>query len=568
MLRSASFVCSALEIMGHVPSKEGTTKPFYVDVKITRSGWEHLAAVALTVDNFPDEKDALFGKFLEVLSEAHVRYWQLNRDVPGQPKCRLPRPLTPREAFERYVSPSSVRDGRDNASALASPLPILLVRLQDDKHAGVSAQNCSVVGYFGLRPTGASNDTHLATELFLSARHQNEAKALGIVTIATKCYEYTYSQRFGDDVRWPAVLQHRCPSLHLPSLRLMERIYFVGEQSTHGGPLKQAKAEQSDHLMFSIRLEGADVVQMANALCSRIELKRGLKPEDPQVHFSRPEHVNLLPPATPLQSAIHEMLLIAKEKWPETNAEVVRATTHCEPRALAEKASAQKQDVSARSKSPGTSSNRSSSSSSRWSHDPYQTGEGRSPASAGPNQRLEPRGALGSTQPSATPINKRVPLYQDAASYPMYDGPLRGKQLYLGRNTPVFVGRLGSGGGVKAFWAEPERAITLSDIQPTGGHFNLIAIQTSHTDLTLYDQHFSLFVFMLDTPHVAVQAPETAFILHEDRWHQTVLEISKLLHPGRVDIPFVYDGMEATVAAGKDPWSKAPLASAKNFGLR
>ena len=105
----------------------------------------------------------------------------------------------------------------------------------------------------------------------------------------------------------------------------------------------------------------------------------------------------------------------------------------------------------------------------------------------------------------------------------------------------------------------------LADLQPTGGLFNFVLLQTTQTALTLYDQNFVQFVYQLLNPFFVIQAPEPAFILIDDIWHRCTIDMSKLLHPGQIDVQLLYDEMAAVINTGGDPWQRAPLALAQNF---
>ena len=175
--------------MGHVPSHEAVKQHFYVDVKMARAGWEHLVAVALTKHNFPSKDDPLFRKFLAVRSEPNVRYWYCNPQQPGDPNTVMPDAPDAEAIYQKYVVDATDVVDLNLPPSQWIPIPIVMFRIEKKGETLLTADNCTVVGYFGVRHFGANGviGTDAQLGLFLGAKFQNEAKAMALVQVAAKC---------------------------------------------------------------------------------------------------------------------------------------------------------------------------------------------------------------------------------------------------------------------------------------------------------------------------------------------------------------------------------------------
>ena len=89
--------------MGHVPSKEVSAKPFFVDVRTGKGAIDRLIAVSVTKDTFPSVDHPLFQQFVDLRCHPSVRQWFEPEEEEERDRNVLPPAPTAEELYRDHV---------------------------------------------------------------------------------------------------------------------------------------------------------------------------------------------------------------------------------------------------------------------------------------------------------------------------------------------------------------------------------------------------------------------------------------------------------------------------------
>ena len=531
--------------MGQIPSRFAVEEPFYVDVKSAKTGWESLAALALTKHNFPSKEDPLFRKFLAVRSEPNIRYWFCNSEQPGDPCATVPDPPSAHEAYAEYVEGATAVVEQDLMPKDWVPIPILLFRLDKKDDKVPKADNCTCIGYFGIRSfdqEGRVIPNKGNLEIFLASGFQNESRALGIIQIAAKCYQRFSNYRGVRKVPWPRHILHRVPALNLPSLRLMQKFYYIT------APFYQRSAEDADiegDLCSMVQVQngyitvcmcGSKIGDAAMFLCDKVPQKKGRKPGDPLVHFMRPEGLPAVPGVNNLLKIINDTVALAKDRWSDVNAIVLRQYA-----IEREDASAHSSDVSVDlSTSDGLlttlgsmagddivapserslTARSSIARSGRWTHNPYAT-----------QSDVSSVHSLGSDAPRTHQKLPQIPNpstppamdYELISSLPIIELPpvkLLYRNLFLAKNTPLRI-PVNMVSCSSFLWADTQTPLRVAEWQAHCVHS--LSLESSKDTVKLINQDFRTVEYELPTNLVSIAPGEWAIIRDGDTWKRVLM---------------------------------------------
>ena len=182
--------------MGHIPSKEFESVPFYFDIKST-----HHALLALNSTNFNfNDNESLAHHYLTTRSIPSVQSWYLCDTLPANDFRPPPQPA---EIDASTIKCADLIYAMNLPPERYVPMPVAVLRMRPElveegkwENWTPSSQNSSVVGYFGLRSFNRKGELFERAQvgIWLDKTLQNDTKADAVIKAAAKCYEVFYEQ--------------------------------------------------------------------------------------------------------------------------------------------------------------------------------------------------------------------------------------------------------------------------------------------------------------------------------------------------------------------------------------
>ena len=291
---------------------------------------------------------------------------------------------------------------------------------------------------------------------------------------------------------------------------------------------------------ITITMAGAKVGDAATMVASKISQKKGRKPGDPLVHFMRPEGLPAVPGANNLLRIINETTSIAKERWSEANAIVLRHTAIEQemreemtrppfvPGSIRGPGSAAGSVALDEIVQPGpqsvAGSALSSAGSAKWTHNPY---DNQSNASSGAHRPFERRRLP--TVPRPENGSQPPPDYELVPSLPLANtstGKLRGHNIYLGKNTPVRV-PIDIQACSSFLWSDAATPVRISEFQACAP--KLLTMESSKGTVKLINQDFRTVEHEMMTHLFFVAPGEVGMIRENGQYRRVVLPTPEVL---------------------------------------
>ena len=528
--------------MGHIPSRTAIQEPFFAELKTAKSGSEILVAVGLTSHNFPSADDPLFQKFVSLVCDPSVRYWFRNAEQPGTASAVVPDLPTATQVFDEYVRGASAFSELNLLPKDWLPIPIVIFRLEKKEVTKPTASNCTCVAYFGVQKFDNDGNPIVEpskVEALLTPAYQNESRALSIIEIAAKCYQRCSHYRGVRKVPWPREFVYCVPALHLPSLRVMQRLYHLTapfyQKSAEGNKIDGdfGSLVQLRNGYLTVTIKGPKLAEAAVFLCDRVPQKKGRKPNEPLMHFLKPGALQAVPSNNDLLTVINDTIALAKDRWTEANALVLRQTAierEDDSSNSARSLSIQSGDalmaafalegtpseVIAPTERSVISARSSAARSGRWTNQPY------APSEAGSE-----RSSLGGSElPDGRQVIPRVPKaveiplveYEHIGSLPVVQlsgTKLRYRNLFLARSTQIYAA-VNMVNCTSFLWGDYKTPLRIADYQ--SGCAYTLALETSNSVVTLINEEFRTIEYELPTNFVWLPPKEWAIIREGNSW--------------------------------------------------
>ena len=323
--------------MGHIPSKQFETEPFFFDIESKSQGVLHHALLAATSTNFPHGPDfaadanSFAGQLLGLRSSPAVRGWYKRESLPPRHEP-LPRAPTPEEFFKSVFARADLIYAKNLPLKEFVPMPVVVLRMRPDFIPKESSkwnegskwarwkptpENSTVLGYFGLRHFNDQGQCFGMGRavIWLDKALGNDAKSTAVLKAAAKCFQ-VFSERFARigspaaagvqdtasttmfAVPWPKAASFNTLITNYPYLTLVQKVWdiVVVDREKRCAQSSQSEVFKSndlhggtEHDMLIMYVENGRVFflikqalpQMCEALANEVTLKDSFYPDRP-----------------------------------------------------------------------------------------------------------------------------------------------------------------------------------------------------------------------------------------------------------------------------------------------